>query len=42
MFPNWFKDVQKYFRHVPTEHLRVLQIGTYTGDATEWLQQQRH
>ena len=37
MFPNWFKDVEKYFRHVPKEPLRVLQIGTYTGDATEWL-----
>ena len=37
MFPNWFKDVEKYFRHVPKEPLRALQIGTYTGDATEWL-----
>lgn len=42
MFPNWFKDVQKYFRHVPTEPLRVLQIGTYTGDATEWLLNNRN
>ncbi len=37
MFPNWFKDTEKYFRHVPIEPLRVLQIGAYTGDATEWL-----
>ena len=37
MFPNWFKDVEKFFRHVPNVPLRVLQIGTYTGDATEWL-----
>lgn len=37
MFPNWFKDVEKYFRHVPKDSLRALQIGTYTGDATEWL-----
>ena len=37
IFPNWFKDVEKYFRHVPKVPLRVLQIGTYTGDATEWL-----
>ena len=37
MFPNWFKDVEKYFRHVPSTPLRALQIGTYTGDATEWL-----
>ena len=37
MFPNWFKDVEKYFRHVPKVPLRVLQIGTYTGDATQWL-----
>jgi predicted O-methyltransferase YrrM len=37
MFPNWFKSVEKYFRHVPNAPLRALQIGTYTGDATEWL-----
>ena len=37
MFPNWFKDVEKYFRHVPNVPLHALQIGTYTGDATEWL-----
>jgi predicted O-methyltransferase YrrM len=37
MFPNWFKDVEKYFRHVPSTSLRALQVGTYTGDATEWL-----
>ena len=37
MFPNWFKDVEKYFRHVPKEKLRVLQVGAYTGDATTWL-----
>lgn len=37
MFPNWFKDVEKYFRHVPTTRLRALQIGAYTGDATLWL-----
>ena len=37
MFPNWFKDVEKYFRHVPRTPLRALQIGTYTGDATQWL-----
>lgn len=37
MFPNWFKDVEKYFRHVPKERLRALQVGAYTGDATIWL-----
>lgn len=37
MFPNWFKDVEKYFRHVPKTKLRALQIGSYTGDATLWL-----
>lgn len=37
MFPNWFKNVEKYFRHTPSVPLRALQIGTYTGDATEWL-----
>ena len=36
-FPNWFKSVEGYFRHVPNEPLRALQIGTYTGDATAWL-----
>ena len=41
MFPNWFKDVEKYFRHVPSVPLRALQIGTYTGDATEWLLKNR-
>jgi predicted O-methyltransferase YrrM len=38
MYPNWFKDVCQFFEaHVPQVPLRVLQIGTYTGDATEWL-----
>jgi predicted O-methyltransferase YrrM len=38
MFPNWFKNVSQFFEaYVPQEPLRVLQIGTYTGDATEWL-----
>jgi len=37
VFPNWFKDVEKYFRHVPKERLRALQVGAYTGDATIWL-----
>ena len=41
MFPNWFKDVEKYFRHVPNVPLRALQIGTYTGDASEWLLKNR-
>jgi predicted O-methyltransferase YrrM len=41
MFPNWFKDVEKYFRHVPSVPLRALQIGTYTGDATDWLLKNR-
>jgi len=39
-FPNWFdvtaKDnFEKYVPSVP--NLKVLQIGVYTGDATEWL-----
>jgi predicted O-methyltransferase YrrM len=38
MFPNWFQTQQHFFeRNVPNTNLRVLQIGTYTGDATEWL-----
>jgi predicted O-methyltransferase YrrM len=40
-FPNWFKNVDGYFRHVPSVPLRALQIGTYTGDATEWLLKNR-
>jgi predicted O-methyltransferase YrrM len=42
MFPNWFKDVEKYFRHVPTTELRALQVGAYTGDATLWLLNNRN
>ena len=42
MFPNWFKDVQPFFeRNCPYGPLRVLQIGTYTGDATAWLLENR-
>ena len=37
MFPSWFKDVEKYFRHVPKGPVRALQVGVYTGDATQWL-----
>ena len=38
MFPNWFQNVSPYFdRKCPNVPLRALQIGTYTGDATEWL-----
>jgi hypothetical protein len=38
MFPNWFKDISPYFdRKCPREPIRALQIGTYTGDATQWL-----
>ena len=38
MFPNWFKNTVPFFeRKCPAGPLRALQIGTYTGDATEWL-----
>lgn len=39
MFPNWFEAQQHYFqRNVPhVDKMHVLQIGAYTGDATEWL-----
>ena len=38
MFPNWFQNTVPFFeRKCPATPLRVLQIGTYTGDATEWL-----
>lgn len=36
--PNWFATQAHYFeRNVPNIPLRVLQIGAYTGDATQWL-----
>jgi predicted O-methyltransferase YrrM len=38
MFPNWFQYTAPFFeRKCPQVPLRALQIGTYTGDATEWL-----
>jgi len=38
MFPNWFQYTSPFFdRKCPDVPLRALQIGTYTGDATEWL-----
>jgi hypothetical protein len=38
MFSNWFESQAHFFeRNVPQIPLRALQIGTYTGDATEWL-----
>jgi predicted O-methyltransferase YrrM len=41
-YPNWFKSSAiKYFEKNLTSHagtsLRCLQLGAYTGDATEWL-----
>lgn len=37
-FPNWFANVAGFFEILPKDTpLRALQIGTYTGDATEWL-----
>ena len=42
MFPNWFMHVSPYFeRKCPSVPLRALQIGTYTGDATQWLLENR-
>lgn len=38
MLPNWFATQAHYFeRNVPQVPLRILQIGAYTGDATQWL-----
>jgi predicted O-methyltransferase YrrM len=38
MLPNWFESQAHFFeRNVPQGPLRVLQIGAYTGDATQWL-----
>jgi Methyltransferase domain len=36
MFPVWFQP-EFFERNVPNVPLRGLQIGTYTGDATQWL-----
>lgn len=36
-FPNWFSGVSKYFLNLPDSDIGVLQIGVYTGDATDWL-----
>lgn len=37
MLPNWFNYIKENFHDIPTNPLRVLQIGVYTGDATQWL-----
>ena len=43
MFPNWFQYVSPYFdRKCPQGPIRALQIGTYTGDATQWLLENRN
>ena len=36
MFPVWFNG-NETFNYVPQGKIKVLQIGVYTGDATEWL-----
>jgi len=42
-YPNWFavtaqENFEKHLRPLAgQEHLRFLQLGVYTGDATEWL-----
>lgn len=43
MFPNWFQTQQHFFeRNVPhVKGMIALQIGAYTGDATEWLLKNR-
>jgi predicted O-methyltransferase YrrM len=44
MLPNWFEGQKHFFeRNVPISvGLRVLQIGAYSGDATEWLLNNRN
>lgn len=40
MFPNWFEEIAKrnFEHYMPREkEFTALQIGAYTGDATEWL-----
>lgn len=38
MLPNWFETQSHFFeRFVPNVALKVLQIGAYKGDATQWL-----
>lgn len=41
-FPNWFSSVTGFFEHTPKVPLRALQIGVYTGDATDWLLKNRN
>lgn len=42
-YPNWFlhggaqANFQKYLSHMPVRKMSALQIGAYTGDATQWL-----
>ena len=38
MLPNWFETQAHFFeRNAPQGPIKVLQIGAYTGDATDWL-----
>jgi predicted O-methyltransferase YrrM len=41
IYPNWFKTVEGNFYAVlyplQDQQLKMLQIGAYTGDATQWL-----
>lgn len=42
-YPNWFKDssaihyFEKYLKKFSNKEVSFLQIGVFTGDATEWL-----
>ena len=42
IYPNWFKPYTKNFEHALNHYkqmpnLNFLQIGAYTGDASEWM-----
>lgn len=40
--PYWFSVAEPYFAHIDEKKsLRILQIGVFSGDATEWLLKNR-
>ena len=41
ILPTWFSGIAHNFRLVPQLPLRALQIGAFTGDATDWLLENR-
>lgn len=43
MLPNWFQTQVAFFeKYMPQGDLKILQIGAYTGDATQWILDNRN